>query len=269
MRAYFTILFLLFISTTFGQNGLHQIGSRPAGMGHTYAAEKDSWSLFYNPAGISSIQTTNLLFAYESRFNIEGLNNIGAGAITHTKIGSVGISAFRFGDDNYNEQTASLAFGNKYGIASLGGKLNYVQYTLEGFGDKGIISFDVGGTAMLGEHLIVGAYVRNINQAKLSDLEDEKVPTLMNAGISYLPIEKLHINVEAEKDLDYDAILRMGLEYNFYKKLFIRTGISTGPFHQFAGLGFHLSLLQVDYAMSKDRNLGYSHQASIILKLLK
>jgi len=249
------------------QNGQSQIGARAAGMGYAYATESDAWSLFNNPAGLGELKELSAVFGLENKYGIEGFNSMGAGIISNIKVGTIGVSAFRFGDDLYNEQIVSLAYSNKFGIASLGFKVDYLQYNVEGFGSNGVFMIDFGGVATITEELLFGAYVRNINQAKVAELADERAPTLLNAGLSYRPLDKLHLNLEAEKDLDYDATLRVGMEYMILSKLAVRIGANTEPFTNYAGLGFKTRRLQVDYAVTKDRNLGYSHQAAVLFKI--
>lgn len=262
-----TYFFLLVNSLLFAQNGISQLGARPAAMGYAYATESDSWTIYNNPGGIGKLREVSALFAYENKYSIPGLSVMGAGFITRLPLGTAGLSVFRFGDDLYNEQMMSLSYGNQFGIASLGIRANYLQYTIEGFGNKGIVSIDFGGIAHVTENLIFGAFIRNINQAKVADLADERAPTLLNAGLSYRPIDRLHINIEAEKDLDYDASMRIGMEYLLYKTLAIRTGVSTRPFTSYAGLGFTKGKFQLDYALTKKSKLGYCHQASVVFKI--
>lgn len=236
-------------------------------MGYAYATESDAWSLFNNPAGLGELKELSVIFGLENKYGIDGFNIMGAGIISNIKVGTIGASAFRFGNDLYNEQTVSMAYSNKFGIASLGLKANYLQYNIDGFGSKGVVTLDFGGIATITDQLIFGAYVRNINQAKVAELADERAPTLLNAGLSYRPIDKLHLNFEAEKDLDYEATLRVGMEYLILSKLAVRIGVNTEPFTNYAGLGFKTRRLLVDYAITKDRNLGYSHQAAVHFKI--
>jgi len=265
---YLPALFLcIFSFQALAQNGLSQIGARPAAMGYAYATEHDVWTFFNNPGGLGQLNDLSAFFAFENRYGIEGLNLMGAGVVSKLPVGSFGVGAFRFGDDFYNEQTVSAAYGNKFGIASLGLKVNYLDYNIEGFGSKSIFTIDFGGIATITDQLVFGAYIRNINQAQLAELEDERAPTLLNAGLSFRPSEKFRINAEAEKDLDHDATLRVGAEYQIFSKIAVRTGINTEPFTNYAGLGFKTGILHIDYALTKDRTLGYSHQAAISVKI--
>lgn len=261
----YLLSFILLISSIlcFSQNGLQQVGARTAGTAYTSASIEDRWAVINNPAGIGSLNETSAIFSFENKFNVEGLNTMAAGILTPAPGGAVGISLFRFGDDLYSEQTASLSYGNKFGIASLGFRVNYLQYNIEGFGTKGVFTLDFGGIAGITPHLLFGAYIRNVNQAKLAELADERAPTVLNAGLSYRPTDKVIFNIEAEKDIDYEAFIRVGLEYKFLKKLAVRTGIRTDPFINYFGLGIALRKLTIDYALTPDPLLGISHQASV------
>ncbi|UII29963.1 hypothetical protein LVD17_16825 [Fulvivirga ulvae] len=266
---YGVLLFLFSLSFCKAQNGQSQIGARAAAMGYTSVALNDSWSLFNNPAGLYGCEGVNGIFAFENKYGVEGFNSMGAGITSTISIGGMGISVFRFGDDLYNEQTAAISYGNRFGLAGIGARINYIQYHIEGFGVKGILALDFGGIAELGKNLYFGALIRNINQAKLSDFEDERIPTILNAGLSFRPTDKIFLNAEVEKDIDLDAALRVGLEYIFFKKFTARTGIKTKSFVSYFGLGLALTRLNVDYALTITPKTGYSHQAAVTYLIKK
>lgn len=254
---------LAFSFNSWSQNGSHQIGARIASLGYTGATSSDEYSVFNNPAGLSEIEATKALAGFENRFGIAGLNNLGAAIVSPLPIGSGGISLFRFGDDLYNEQVISMTYSHSIGITQLGAKLNYMQFHLEGFGTKGVFVVDFGGITALLPDFKVGAYIRNINQAKLSNFQDERVPTLLNLGFSYKANKKVLLNTEIEKDIDFPASLKIGFEYEFLKKFAARLGVKTNEFSSFFGLGFKSPLLTIDYAIAHNFLLGSSHQASI------
>ncbi|MEQ8926148.1 MAG: hypothetical protein RLO81_10070 [Fulvivirga sp.] len=245
------------------QNGINEIGAKPTAMGNAYSTVNDQWGLFYNPGGLGRNEKTVAFSAFTNRYGISGLNSLGAGFITNFTMGTLGVSAFKFGDDLYSEQIASLAYANSFGIASLGFRANYLQYNIEGMGTQGVVTLDFGGTATLTEQIRFGAYIRNINQAKVSSITDERAPTILYAGLGYQANEKLMLTAEAEKDIDLDARFKAGLEYKFLNKFFARTGVSTNEFTNFFGLGFISQKLAIDYALTWDTTLGLSHQASL------
>lgn len=245
------------------QNGTNQLGAKPASMAYASSTLEDRWAVFNNPGALGNNQETSTFAAFENKFGIEGLNSLGAGFITSLSLGSIGLSVFRFGDGLYNEQIASMVYANTFGISSLGLRVNYLQYSIEGLGTKGVLTLDFGGTAQLTELIRFGAYIRNINQAQVSEINEQRAPTLLYAGISINPTEKLVIALETEKDIDRPAVFKAGIEYRFLPKFFARTGVKTNELVNYFGLGFLSQNLTIDYALTWDNILGTSHQAAL------
>ena len=261
-------LFLSFLLSCFNfsflnaQSGDYQVGPSGAGMGYTNATISDAWLMFNNVGGLGKDQSFRAGFLFENSFLLEGLNRMGLTLIFPFSWGNIGGSIYRFGDDLYNEQVLSLGYGNQLGIASLGIRLNYLQYYIETLGSKGTLILDFGGIAQISDKFYFGAYVVNISQGKID--EAEPLPTILRAGVSYRPLEHIAVNIEAEKDIDYKPRIKWGFSYEFFEKLTVRTGLNTNPFASFFGLGFAASKISVDYAFSHHPPLGYSHQLGAI-----
>ena len=250
------------------QNGI-ELGARSMGMGNANSATSDSWSVFNNPSGIANRKNPEALFAVKKQYGVNALNSIGAGIVVPIKLGALAVSTFRFGDDLFYQQYVSALYANKFGIGQLGFRINYFETFIEGFGNKTQLTLDFGGIVELGESLSVGAMVRNITRSELSDFEDERLPTLLSIGLMYAPDDKFVINVDVEKDIEFDPRLKLGLEYQFLPKFNFRTGVNTAPFNNFLGLGFRTWKVVIDYAIAMDYTLGTSHQATLSYKLSK
>ena len=271
MLRYLLSLVALFfcLNEVSAQNIYSEVGARAAALAYSTSAESGLWSAYNNPAGLYPIKQMSFGFSAQNRFHLEGLNTASFACASPFIQGGAGITITKFGDDIYNEQSIALSFAHKLGMTSLGLRVNYTQYQMESLGSKGIISVDLGGRASLSENLHFGAYIRNINQSKLSEFEDEYLPILLYAGISYLPTDKITLNAEVEKDIDYDSTLKLGLEYTFLKKFNVRTGVKTFPFSQHFGLGFNSAKVHIDYALNSHQSLGLNHQISIQYSLRK
>ena len=258
--------FILTITLSFNsiaQNGTNQIGARSASMGHASSTLEDHWAVFNNPGALGGLEETSAFAAFENRFGIAGLNSMAAGFVTSLSLGSAGLSVFRFGDQLYNEQMVSVVYGNMFGISSLGARVNYLQYSVEGFGTKGVITIDFGGTATLTENLRFGAFIRNINQARISEINNQRTPTILLAGVSYTFSNRLLLAIETEKDIDMPALFKAGIEYQFLPKFYARTGIKTNQLVNYFGLGFVNQNLEIDYALTWESTLGVNHQANV------
>lgn len=239
------------------------MGARAAGISFTSSVLKDEWSLFNNVGGLAGIEKTNASFAVDVRPAMPGANRMAAVFSSPFKLGTLGAGFFRFGDDLYSEQLISMGYGNRFGIASLGLKVNYVQYRSEAFGSKSALTINFGGVADITPQLSVGAYITNINQPKLST-HDERLPTKLVAGFGFKPIENLLLVTEIEKDLEYDPVWKGGVEYVVHKKIFLRTGFNLHPNASFFGMGFQTWKLKIDYALQFSNALNFAHQASAI-----
>ena len=85
---------------------------------------------------------------------------------------------------------------------------------------------------------------------------DERVPTLLRAGLGWVVSSKLTLTGEAEKDIDRPERFRFGVEYMPSKALYLRTGISSGPVQGHFGAGIRVSRLEMDLAVSMRSKLG-------------
>jgi hypothetical protein len=244
---------------------MNSIGARAMGLGYASSTLSDVWSIHNNIAGLAKVDALSAGFTYEAYPSFPSFNRIATVcAIPIKKIGKAGIAIYRFGDDLYNEQILTAGFANTMGLASLGIKINYYQYHIEGFGNAQAFTVSMGGIAELAPGLMIGAHIVNINQPELSEQTKERIPTLLTLGLGFKPSEKLYFSTEVEKDLDYSLSSKSGIEYQVHKKLIARTGFNLNPQAAFAGLGFKPKKFQLDYGFQYHMNLGAIHQASVV-----
>lgn len=238
------------------------MGARANGIGLSSSCLSDQWSVFNNPAGLANVKNSVLASTYVHHPAIASFNTVAAIYATPIKPGALGVGVYRFGDDLYNEQVITTSYSNTFGIASLGIKLNYLQYRAEGFGNKSIASISFGGITKLTPHFQIGAYINNITQPEIS--EHDKLPTSFILGIAFNPSDQIYFTTELEKDIDFDPVWKAGLEYVVHKKFFLRTGFNLQPQTGFFGFGYRSDKpLQLDYAFSFTPTIGSIHQATV------
>ena len=265
----YTCSILLFFSNSNAQNGNFDVGARSKGLGNSNSNLTDEWSIFNNVGGISGVEDGSVFFSYDRYFGIEGFDGVAAGAIHPFKFGSVGVSAYKFGDELFSEQVVSAAFGNKIGFVRLGLKANYYQMRIDEFGTAGSMFFDLGGIVELFPKLSFGAFISNFTLSHLNNVEKTKMPVIMKAGLLYMPVNEVRLNLDLYKDVDYKPIIKAGIEYVIVDKFYLRTGINTNPVKGFFGAGLYLNRFQIDYAVGTHHLLGTSHQASVSYTYLK
>ncbi|WP_347158021.1 hypothetical protein [Pontibacter chitinilyticus] len=245
------------------------MGGRAAGLGNAAVTLPDLWALHNNVAGMAGLQQVSAGAFVESRFGVRAFTTVALLAVLPTaKYGAYGLSFSRFGDAVYSRQSVGIGVAHTLGQVSLGAKAEVWQVAVKGYGSCKTVALSVGVQAQVVPGVFFGAYAYNLNQAKLADFEDERLPTVMKAGLAYQPYKKLLLAIETEKNIDYAANFKAGLEYRLLQeKLALRTGFSTLTNQATFGLGFRARQLQVDYAFGTTTLLGQSHHLSLSYSL--
>ena len=266
------ILFLLSI-TTYGQgNGPGTRGARAAGLANASVTLSDVWAVGNNVAGLGQLSKPTVGVYAENRYLLRALNTVAVaaamplGAVENEKAknGVVGVEVQRFGGKLYSEQRVGAGYGYRSGLVSIGARVDMLQLSIEGLGSKQAVAVSLGGQAeLVPKRLVFGAYLYNLNQAKLADYQQERVPTVLKAGLSYRPTDKVLVNIETEKDVEQDADFKAGLEYHIIEKLALRAGFRTLTEETTGGVGFQAGALQIDYAAAWHATLGLSQHVGV------
>jgi hypothetical protein len=235
-------------------------------LGYSSSCLSDEWALFNNVAGLAKVKQSAAAFTYDALPAFSSFNRMAALFAMPIKPGIAAFGVYRFGDDLYNEQVMTAGYANTLGLASLGVKVNYIQYSAQGFGNARAVTVSFGGIANLTPQLSIGAHIVNINQPKLSEVNKETLPTLLILGVGIKASEKVFITSEVEKDLNYDVRWKSGLEYQLHKKVVARTGFNLNPQAGFLGIGLRPKKFTLDYAFQYTSTLGARHQATVVYK---
>lgn len=254
---------LLLAYPSFAQSFSTLSGARSHGLAYASACLEDEWSLFNNVAGLAASSTLGASISSNVRPQLSGMNRIAATFTVPFQVGVVALGTIRTGDNLYNEQVVSAGFSNQLGIASLGIKANYIQYSAEGFGRKGVATISLGGIFSVTQKIKIGAHIVNINQPRISTQDNERMPTTLIAGASFLTSEHVLITTELEKNLGHETTWKTGIEYNPLKKFTVRSGFNLYPNAFFFGTGFNTKKIKINYAIEYNTALSTCHEASI------
>ncbi|GEO06864.1 hypothetical protein AAE02nite_45280 [Adhaeribacter aerolatus] len=256
--------FVLFLSSAQADNYPNPAGARTNGLAGVAVTLADVWAVSNNIAGITALKKPAAGVYAENRFNLKALSTVTLqGVYPIAKQGALGIELMRFGDKLYNEQKLGLGYAHRIGPVSLGLKATLLQLHLEQLGSRRAVALSFGGQSEIIPKLTFGAHIFNFNQAKLASYQNERFPTVMQAGLAYQPSAKLLLSLETEKDLEHAADLKGGLEYKPITQLALRTGFSTARQAATAGVGFVSRQFSIDYALGSHSVLGISNHLSI------
>ena len=244
------------------------VGARAWGIANATVARHDQFSIYGNVAGMAGAKQPAVFSSFDSHFGFEGLNTVAFAVTTPFSSDlSGGFSVSRFGDKFYNELSMGIGAGHRINRVSLGMKVNYLQTAISipsfAASHKAFVA-ELGGIVRLTSALSMGAHIYNLLQSSYSGDSRLRVPTVLKAGFQYSPAEAVTFSAEMNKNTDQPVSFRAGLEYQFLKKIYLRTGIATRPANHYFGTGFSASKFRIDYAVNTHPQLGWSHHFSLL-----
>lgn len=270
MKHLSTLLILVYSFANFSLkagNDNMPIGARAAGLSNSTLALSDVWSVHHNQAGLGFLKNASAGAYYESRFLLPELALKGAVvALPLSKLpGTFGISFRSFGYSLYSESKIGLAYGRAFGDnLSIGMQFNYQQVRIgDVYGNRNVFTVEAGMQYRLNPKLTIAAHIYNPNRAKLTTLDQDRLPSVIRFGFNYKFSDKLFLAFETEKDTYNPAVFRGGIEYLMGDVLFLRAGFGTNPFANSFGFGLKLKRLQVDFAGNFHPVLGFTPQSSL------
>ncbi len=242
------------------QNGQPNFrGARSLAMGQTGIAFRDINAALNNQAGLAFLPGFSAIASGESRFAMSELKSVSAAAALPTNSGTFGLQVRYFGFEGYNEQLAGLSYALKLAPSiSLGAQFDVLRTDIPEYGTANNFTFELGVLAELLPGLWLGGHLFSPVRQEIGESEDF-IPTLVNVGLGFRPTEKLLLQAEVEKDIEYDASVRVGVDYYPIEILAIRAGISTAP--NLAGFGLGLEIgdgFRIDAAGNYHQVLGFT-----------
>lgn len=244
------------------------VGARSTAMAGVNATLSDVWSANNNQAGLAFVEDLSAGLYYENRFLLKETSYKAGAFVLPTKTGAFGVSIASFGFTEFMETRAGLSYGLKFSERfAVGVQMNYLRTSLtQEFGSKNSVTGAVGLIGKLNDEITIGAHVYNPNRSKLAEYDNERIPTVMKLGMDYRFSEKLMIVVETEKDIDFDAIVKFGVEYQFMDILYVRGGISNNPTSSAFGFGLIMKNFILEASSSFHQTLGMTPGISLIYK---
>lgn len=241
-------------------------GARSQSLGNLRINLPDAWAYFNNIGALDRIKDSELAVGYDNRFGLPELSNFNLAGAWKNKFGTLGFGAFRFGGALFNQQTLGIGFSNQLGIISIGAKVEWFQTQIEGFGSGHALLLHFGGVAELGPKLFFGAHISNVNRAKISKNALDRLPTAIQMGITYRPVETISLYLETEKDIATAPLLKVGLEYGLRDWVYLRSGINTNPSQIFFGVGIRPKRFKIDYGFGQNSALGSTNHISLAIQ---
>lgn len=278
---------------------------RATAMGESYTSvTEDAYASYWNPAGLASVEQPELSATYNSSFEDVSHQYISAayplryGSTLGLNISRLSVSPFQGYDatglKTGGVESSDMAIGVAYGrtllkdeierpVFNAGVNLKTIGQNLDGATAR-TVAVDAGVMYYLrpssywmkkmpAQELRAAFAVRNLGPGLKFDKESFALPLSATLGLAWLshPEGKNSLVVSLDQtianDEKYSASL--GVEYMALQLLALRAGYKTGQAEGSGarfGVGFRLSMMDVDYSMSPFGELGSMHKLGVSMR---
>ena len=262
-------------------------GARPDAMGQAFSAVADDINtLTFNPAGLGNIRQPEVGYGHESFVSSVNYDFVGA-AFPVGGLGVLGFGYINMGTGLFNstanpsatstsvdDQAFILGWGKSFYNLHVGLAVKYITEQIDTVNGSGF-AFDLGLRYRILPQLTVAASALNIGTG-IQLVTNEPLPTLVDAGIAFSPVEdkinKLTLATDAVYNIaTNDQKLGFGGEYWFQNTFALRAGylfnnIDPTDTGFSAGAGVQFAFFQLDYALEPFSTQGIVNRFSGILR---
>ncbi|MCB9515250.1 MAG: PorV/PorQ family protein [Candidatus Krumholzibacteriia bacterium] len=236
----------------------------------------DASALFYNPAGMEQVRSTELLFFHaellaETRYQylglVQPLGHFGTLGVAGALLSSGGFERSSLLEDtgeSFDETQNSLqvSFARRFGSVSLAASYRTVNQSLAGYSGSGS-GLDLAVFNRPARHFSFGFLVQNVLAPEITLLQTaESYPLTVRAGGAlHLRDGRVLSTLDLVRVGDAPLGVQTGIEVWGLGNFALRSGWDTMRNGYAAGGGYRSGAWQLDYAVS-DTPIGLSHRLS-------
>ena len=259
---------LLIISApffAFSSNGDGPIGPRSAALGHASTSLSDVWSTRNNQGNLGFLRQAEAGAFYENRFFVKELTQSGFAAVMPIKKGTFGLCYSSIGYNLYRESQVSLSYGMKLtDNVAAGVAFDYLNTRIaDVYGKANAFTGSFGLTAKLTQQVVISTHIYNPFRAKITNYNNEKVPSIIKFGAQYIFSKQVFLTAEAEKTSLQKVNIKGGIEYKPSSLIYIRVGGASYPTQAAFGVGVNYNGLKIDLSSMYHSVLGLSPQIGL------
>lgn len=261
------ILALALVCAAAGAQGGNYVkygGARAAGLGGAAVADSAAGHLA-NQALLAGIARPLFELGATIPHTTRELGTYSALAATPLLGGVAALRYQRFGYDLYNENSAGLAYARSLGGGvSLGVEISYTRASMpRPYAAANMVVAELGAAYRLNRRLTLAAHVYNPTMARPTGDPMERPETVVRAGISYRPVDKVALDAELCQSLGGPLSFRAGMEVELAPQLGVRAGYDHSRRTLAAGLGLALGTLRIDMAAGYHNALGVTPHLTV------
>ena len=256
------ILFHFNVKGQIFQNG----GALSTSMSGLNVNNENIWSINNNISQIAKIKTPTLSISSFQPFLVNDFTTSSIVFGLPTQNGAFGINFSTNGNKHLQMHNIGFGYSHKLGENIQSGvKLNYFMINAgDYYNKKSIISADIGLSAKLSNDLKIGVCIKNPTFSKVSEFDDERLPTNIQLAAGYIFSNELTIHTGIEKSIFYPASFLAAIEYQPSEKIFLTGGIKSNPSIASFGVSMSQNQFIITAATQIHQFLGWSPDLSII-----
>ncbi len=244
-------------------------GVRSCAMGGSGVAWSGNvWGGLMNPAGLAGTTEPMIAVAVSpAPFGLRELRRTACAFARPMGRFTAAVSAVSYGFELYREITIGAGCGVECGRGiRAGAALTLNNLSIAGYGSCSCAGIDAGVTWEIAGGLEAGASASNLNAPRLGK-QPETIPRTFQAGLSYAPPGGFLLACDVAEDVRFPAEVRLGAEWSPAVFLSVRAGVSTYPSVYSAGIAVRFSSVEVEYALSRHQELGFTNRFGLSLRL--
>ncbi|WP_291857639.1 hypothetical protein [Marinilabilia sp.] len=236
-------------------------------LGLSGAADTTVWSLFSNPAGISSVETPAAGVGYHNAFLTEALSSQTAFGVVPLSLLNAGVVYSRYGNQLFNHQHISLSIGRSVApYLRMGVRFRYVMRTIKHAETADAFTFDAGFSLDASEKVTLSVFGRNAAGQSLKDEFSEQPLASFLAvacNVKLSPTFGVIADIMHRNNLSRQ-IYGFGMSARVHSTVELRGAISAKPVRLAFGTTIRWEGIELTMGANHHDQLGLSSTAGIV-----
>lgn len=217
-------------------------------------------SIFNNPAGLSHLKSTAILIKHNNPFLLKELQSNRIGIVIPLKTSVFALSFEQFGTNNYILQQSRCALGKSFGNLSGGIGFTYrYEFINDGLASLHSLQIDLALQFHINEKIRAGFLIENPGKNTAINAQQR-----IEIGCQYQASKLSRVAIELEKENQKEALIKLGLQYQYYKNFELLFAIQNGlqPYQIANAFAFHRFQCQINTTYHSQLGFGFQYLLS-------
>jgi len=207
------------------------IGAKPMGMCGAASAVSDVNALYWNPAGVASLENREVLAQHTQWFMDTSIEFLGAAIPVGNKVIGFSFTYLKIDDFeervkdtskpismfNASDSAVGITYAKKQGSVSWGGTVKAIQSKIKDYKSNTVIAADVGfqkeGMSIAGKPAALALILKDYGTKIKLNTKPDNLPTVIKLGMAMEVSPQIKVATDINLPRDNEVNLNIGLEY--------------------------------------------------------